>query len=131
MKSHIMTTNQRPTKKRRRNASRGVASRQPLLKDRAYRDLKDLIQSGALPEGTFLSGRQLVARLRMSKTPIRSALERLETEGRVESKKRKTARDGRPAPLDLSVVSNPAPPAELGGRDSEFAAKHRCQMTEA
>jgi DNA-binding GntR family transcriptional regulator len=54
-----------------------------LLKDRAYADLKVLIQSGEFPPNTFLSERQLVARLGMSKTPIRSALEHLEAQGLV------------------------------------------------
>src|SRR5438874_1947794 len=31
----------------------------PLLKDRAYRELKRLIQTGVFPAGTFLSERQL------------------------------------------------------------------------
>jgi GntR family transcriptional regulator, rspAB operon transcriptional repressor len=54
-----------------------------LLKDRAYAELKRLIQSGAFPPDTFLSERQLVERLGMSKTPIRSALEHLESQGLV------------------------------------------------
>lgn len=52
-----------------------------LLKERAYEALKELILNETFPAGTFLSERQLVARLGMSKTPIRSALERLEAEG--------------------------------------------------
>jgi len=52
-----------------------------LLKDRAYEKLKVLILDETFAPGTFLSERQLAARLDMSKTPIRSALERLETEG--------------------------------------------------
>lgn len=53
----------------------------PLLKDEAYTTLKDLILSEELPPGTFLSERLLAARLEMSKTPVRSALERLQAEG--------------------------------------------------
>src|SRR4051794_40282830 len=52
-----------------------------LLKDRAYHEIKALILGGDLPPGTFLAERQLASRLGMSKTPIRSALERLESEG--------------------------------------------------
>lgn len=52
-----------------------------LLQDRAYRELKGLIQGGAYPPGTFLSERQLAGRLGMSKTPIKSALTRLDMEG--------------------------------------------------
>ncbi len=54
-----------------------------LLKDRAYDQLKTLIQDGVFPPNTFLSERQLVDRLGMSKTPIRSALELLEAQGLV------------------------------------------------
>jgi len=52
-----------------------------LLKERAYTELKRLILSEELAPGTFLAERQLAARLEMSKTPVRSALERLEAEG--------------------------------------------------
>lgn len=65
------------------SASAGKSRARPLLKELAYRELKQLIQSGTIPAGTFLSERQLVERLGMSKTPIRSALERLEADGLV------------------------------------------------
>jgi DNA-binding GntR family transcriptional regulator len=55
----------------------------PLLKDRAYRELKQLIQTGVFPAGTFLSERQLADRLAMSKTPVRSAVEQLAAQGLV------------------------------------------------
>ena len=54
-----------------------------LLKDRAYDELKAMIQTGVFPPNAFLSERQLVLRLGMSKTPIRSALEHLEAQGLV------------------------------------------------
>lgn len=54
-----------------------------LLKDRAYRLLKELIQSGQFPPQSTLSERQLSERLAMSKTPIRAALELLESQGLV------------------------------------------------
>ena len=60
-----------------------IDSPRVLLKDRAYELLKDLILQEVFPSGSFLSERQLVARLDMSKTPIRAALERLESEGLV------------------------------------------------
>jgi len=56
-------------------------SRRPLLKERAYEKLKGLITTGELAPGSFLSERQLAARFGMSKTPVRSAIERLESEG--------------------------------------------------
>jgi len=57
----------------------GAAER--LLQDRAYEELKGLIQGGTYPPGTFLSERRLAGRLGMSKTPIKSALTRLGVEG--------------------------------------------------
>ena len=54
-----------------------------LLKEQAYAELKELIQTGVFAPNTFLSERQLVLRLGMSKTPIRSALEHLEAQGLV------------------------------------------------
>ncbi len=52
-----------------------------LLQDRAYDELKKLIQSGAFASGTFLSERGLARDLGMSKTPVRAALVRLDIEG--------------------------------------------------
>lgn len=54
-----------------------------LLKDRAYTQIKELIQTGIFPPNSFLSERQLVENLQISKTPIRSALELLEAQGLV------------------------------------------------
>lgn len=51
------------------------------LKEKAYRELRQLILKGELKRGEFLTERSLVHRLGMSRTPIRSALERLEVEG--------------------------------------------------
>lgn len=53
------------------------------LKQQAYDELKRLILSEELPPGTVQSVRQLAARLKMSKTPVHSAIERLETDGLV------------------------------------------------
>src|SRR5436190_23417940 len=53
----------------------------PLLQERAYEELKRLIQRGTYPPGTFTAGRQLAGQLGMSKTPIKSALTRLGLEG--------------------------------------------------
>lgn len=51
------------------------------LKENAYIELKRLIMENELHPGQFLSERALTERLNMSRTPIRSALERLEAEG--------------------------------------------------
>lgn len=53
------------------------------LKQRAYVELKNQILSGALPPGMLLSERHLAHTLKMSKTPVHAALERLEGEGLV------------------------------------------------
>jgi DNA-binding GntR family transcriptional regulator len=58
---------------------RGIVS----LKQRAYAELKGRILSGALPPGELLSERQLARSLKMSKTPVHAALERLEGDGLV------------------------------------------------
>ncbi len=59
----------------------GIASEKSLLKQRAYDELKQLIQDATFEPGAFLSERQLAAQLGMSKTPVKAALERLEAEG--------------------------------------------------
>ena len=51
------------------------------LKEQAYLKLKELIVQGELKSGDFLTERTLVDMLGMSRTPIRSALERLDAEG--------------------------------------------------
>jgi DNA-binding GntR family transcriptional regulator len=52
-----------------------------LMKERAYAEIKRAILGGDFPPGSFLAERQLATQLRMSKTPVRAALERLEAEG--------------------------------------------------
>jgi DNA-binding GntR family transcriptional regulator len=64
------------------SAEEGLPDRRAgLMKNRAYHDLKRLILEEIIEPGAFLSERQLAARLNMSKTPIKAALERLEAEG--------------------------------------------------
>ncbi len=53
----------------------------PTLANRAYEDLKGLIQDGTYLPGDFLTEGELARRLRMSKTPVRTALTRLEMDG--------------------------------------------------
>jgi DNA-binding GntR family transcriptional regulator len=50
------------------------------LKQQAYDALKRQILSGRLAPGVLLSERQLASELKMSKTPVHAALERLEAE---------------------------------------------------
>jgi DNA-binding GntR family transcriptional regulator len=61
-------------------ASRHVPVRS-FLKERAYERIKERLVNDEYPPGSFLSERQLAESLGMSKTPIKAALERLESEG--------------------------------------------------
>lgn len=58
-----------------------LESPRSLLKQQAYDELKQRIQDATFEPGTFLSERQLAMQLGMSKTPVKAALERLESEG--------------------------------------------------
>jgi DNA-binding GntR family transcriptional regulator len=53
----------------------------PTLAQRAYEDLKALFLKGTYSPGDFLTEGELSHRLRMSKTPVRTALTRLEMDG--------------------------------------------------
>ncbi|HZG58619.1 GntR family transcriptional regulator [Paenibacillus sp.] len=55
-----------------------------LLKEQAYRDIREAILNETFRPGEFLSEKRLIDRLGMSKTPIKAALERLESEGFVQ-----------------------------------------------
>ncbi len=71
----------RPARYDRRANTVGATKPRKLLKDQAYEQLKSLITTGEYPPGTFLSENMLATRLGMSKTPVRSAIERLEAAG--------------------------------------------------
>lgn len=51
------------------------------LKDDAYDHLREAILQGRIAPGTILSEREIAAELKMSKTPVKAALERLEEQG--------------------------------------------------
>lgn len=53
----------------------------PTLANRAYDELKTLFQNGTYSPGNFLTEGELSRRLKMSKTPVRTALTRLEMDG--------------------------------------------------
>ena len=58
----------------------------PQTRDRAariYRELRELIVMGRLPPGTRLVEKDIATRFRVSRTPVRAALDRLEQEGYV------------------------------------------------
>jgi GntR family transcriptional regulator, rspAB operon transcriptional repressor len=54
-----------------------------LAKDRAYQEIKERILAGEFASGVMTSEREIAARLNISSTPIRAALERLEMDGLV------------------------------------------------
>lgn len=54
-----------------------------LAKERAYHEIKSRILAGEFQSGVMTSEREIAARLKVSSTPIRAALERLEMEGLV------------------------------------------------
>jgi DNA-binding GntR family transcriptional regulator len=53
----------------------------PTLAHKAYEDLKNLLLKGDYSPGDFLTEGELARRLHMSKTPVRTALTRLEMDG--------------------------------------------------
>lgn len=57
-----------------------------LLRDRAYRVLRDAIVSGELAPGAAIKDGELADRVGLSRTPVREALARLADEGLVETK---------------------------------------------
>ena len=72
-----------PTRLRQslRAPSNGHTPARSSLKERAYETIKYRLLNNDYPPGTFLSERQLADNLGMSKTPVKAALERLESEG--------------------------------------------------
>lgn len=61
--------------------TRSVSTQPVLLKDQAYHAIKKGILKEIFKPGHFLSEKQLIDYLGMSKTPIKSAVDRLEAEG--------------------------------------------------
>lgn len=57
-----------------------------LLRDRAYRMVRDAIVSGELAPGSVIRDVELAERVGLSRTPVREALARLADDGLVESK---------------------------------------------
>jgi len=68
---------------------------------RAYHDLRSVIVWGQLPPGSRISERVIAERLGLSRTPVRSALHRLEQEGFVASSGRGRERRLIVAPLTM------------------------------
>jgi DNA-binding GntR family transcriptional regulator len=97
---------------------RGLVARS-LLRDDAYRALRNAIVDGTLAPGERLNDAELVSWLGVSRTPIREALARLELSGLVQT------RPGR-----FTMVS-PLDPREARGAQSVVAAMHELAVREA
>jgi DNA-binding GntR family transcriptional regulator len=63
-------------------------SKKSTLRESVYESLKTMIQTGALQPGSRLTELDLAARLKVSRTPLREALNRLERDGLVTNKPR-------------------------------------------
>jgi DNA-binding GntR family transcriptional regulator len=71
------------------------------LSEDAYQAIRDRILRGAFPIGTSLSRRKLASLLGMSQLPVSEALQRLESDGLVETKARVGTRVRIPTPEDI------------------------------
>ena len=84
-RSASRTASKTPARPRRSaDLAAGTAERQDNV-SRAYQDLRSVIVWGKLPPGARISERVVAERLGLSRTPVRSALHRLEQEGFVAS----------------------------------------------
>lgn len=98
--------------------SQGLVSRS-LLREDAYRAIRDAIVDGTLAPGERLNDGDLVAWLGVSRTPVREALARLEQAGLVRTK---PGRYTMVSPLDVRAVRN---------AQSVTAAMHELAVREA
>jgi DNA-binding GntR family transcriptional regulator len=71
------------------------------LSEKAYLTIRDQILKGELPLGAAISRRKLAARLGMSMLPVAEALQRLESDGVVESRPRIGTRVCSPTAQDI------------------------------
>ena len=71
------------TKKQAKRGSRAAEAEDGTLTDRAYRELEEMIVTLQLSPGTVLSEQALALRLKIGRTPIREALQRLARDGLV------------------------------------------------
>ncbi len=79
--SEAINNNVVRTHEKREGAPEKRTHNRSLLKERAFDVIKQKIMDEEFPPGSFLAERKLALMLGMSKTPIKSALERLEVEG--------------------------------------------------
>jgi DNA-binding GntR family transcriptional regulator len=78
MEERAMT---KPSNVRRSDSRNGRPPAKPFLKEEAYEQIKERLLNNEYPPGSFLSERRLADSLGMSKTPVKTALDRLESEG--------------------------------------------------
>ena len=78
----------------------------PSLRERVYQALREALVSGELTPGRRLRDQELAARLGVSRTPVREALQRLEDEGLVETSPRALTRV---TPLDARAAREAFP----------------------
>jgi len=88
----------------------------------AYERVKAAIRNGTLPPGLRLTEAELVTQLGISRTPIRQALTRLETEGLVSHEPRRGVVVSRPD--HQQVIELYALREVLEGTAARFAAQH-------
>ncbi len=116
------------------------------LSEQAYYAIRDLILRGTLPLGAALSRRRLAAQLGMSMLPISEAVQRLESEGLLESRPQVGTRVRVPTPTDVqdrfiirealesqsarlfAERATPAERAELQGMAEELDAMYARRM---
>jgi DNA-binding GntR family transcriptional regulator len=84
------SNSRRPKARPAASSHRSTAPRSPVAEPldnvtRVYTELRALIISGQLPPGARIAERAVVARMGLSRTPVRSALHRLQQEGLVAS----------------------------------------------
>ena len=99
-------------------SSQGLVARS-LLRDAAYRAIRDAIVDGTLAPGERLNDEQLIGWLGVSRTPIREAISRLEQAGLVQSK-----------PGRFTIVS-PLSVRQTRAAQSVAAALHELAVREA
>jgi DNA-binding GntR family transcriptional regulator len=90
-----------------------------LLRDRAYREIRNAIVDGTLAPGERLHDSSLIEWLGVSRTPVREALARLEQAGLVQTK-----------PGSRTIVS-PLDPRAVRAAQSVTAAMHELAVREA
>lgn len=105
----------------RRRAATAVV-REP-LRERAYRLLREQIVSNALPPGFQALEDEFARRLRMSRTPVREALLKLQTDGMVRVEPRRGATVLPIAPSDLQHIYQVVTAIETAA--VELAARRR------